>query len=353
MFAMKGILVRCFLLVFSFTMVTHAVVDAQQKKRTSTKRAPTKKATTKKTTNSKTKTTINPSDKSAVDTTVKKPPAEIRLPLDTVKQSLRNDAAIERNLIKDRVPLVYQHLREDDAVYRERLWREIDTREKMNQPFRYSARDDNGDQRFMVILLQAIQDKAVIAFNADVGAGGDDRFTTPLTISQVAERIGGGQVEVTDFDSLGNPTGKHMENKKVNFDSFYRFHIKEEVVFDKQSSRLYWRILGIAPVQDVITTAGVNLGPQELFWVYYPDLRPYFAKHEVYNPKNWGQRMTWEELFESRFFTGRIIKSTLDNPYDLNFAQYPGLKDNPLFQLYEGEKVKDKIFNYEQNLWSY
>lgn len=345
---MKGFWVRFFLLVFSFMMVAHTVVDAQQKKRTSTKRAPVKKATTKKTTNSKTRTSVNPSDKTVVppaDTTKKRIDS---LAIEKVKPSLRNDAAIERNLIKDRVPLVYQHIREDDAVYRERIWREIDTREKMNQVFRYSAKDDNGDQRFVLILLRAIQEKAVTAFSGD-----DDRFTTPMTIADVAEKISGGTKKVIQYDSLGNQIGEKEVALEVNYDSFYRFHLKEEVVFDKQSSRLYWRILGIAPVKDVVTSSGVNLGPQELFWIYYPDIRPFFAKYEVYNPKNWGQRMTWEELFESRFFTGRIIKSTLDNPYDLFFNQMPGLKDNPLFQLYEGEKVKDKVFNYEQNLWSY
>ena len=345
---MKGILVRCFLLVFSLIMVSH-LVDAQQKKRTSTKRAPVKRATTKRTTNTKTKTTINPSDKTVVpaDTTAKRKTID-SLPIENVKPSLRNDAAIERKLMGDRVPLVYQYIREDDAVYRERIWREIDTREKMNQPFRYTAKEDNGDQRFILILLRAVQEKAVTAFSGD-----DDRFTTPLTIGEVAERIGGGTKTVTLIDSLGNEIGKKEVAIEVNFDSFYRFHIKEEVLFDKQTSRLYWRILGIAPVRDVITSSGVNLGPQELFWIYYPDIRPYFAKREVYNPKNYGTRMTWEELFESRFFTGRIIKSTIDNPFDLPFSQYPSLKDNPMFQLYEGEKVKEKIFNYEQNLWSY
>ena len=116
---------------------------------------------------------------------------------------------------------------------------------------------------------------------------------------------------------------------------------------------MYWRILGIAPVKNVITSQGVNLGEQELFWVYYPDLRPILAKYEVYNGKNYGARMSWEELFESRMFYGRIIKSTLDNPNDLYLSQMQGLKENTILQLLQGEKIKNKIFNYEQSLWSY
>ena len=139
----------------------------------------------------------------------------------------------------------------------------------------------------------------------------------------------------------------------INLDSFYKFRIKEEVIFDKESSRLFWRILGIAPVKSIITSSGVNIGESELFWVYYPDMRATFAKYEVYNGKNFGARMSWEELFESRMFSGRIIKSSMDNPYDLLIKNYKGLDDKPILQLMEGDNVREKVFNYEQDLWQY
>ena len=88
-----------------------------------------------------------------------------------------------------------------------------------------------------------------------------------------------------------------------------------------------------------------------MFWVYYPDMRPILTKYEVYNPKNMGNsRMTWEELFESRMFSSYIIKSTLDNAANRTIRQY--IKD-PILALLEGENIKEKIFNYEQDLWSY
>jgi hypothetical protein len=52
-------------------------------------------------------------------------------------------------------------------------------------------------------------------------------------------------------------------------------------------------------------------------------------------------------------FSGRIIKSTIDNPFDLPIKDQKGLADNGVFQLLEGERIKEKIFNYEQDLWSY
>jgi len=74
------------------------------------------------------------------------------------------------------------------------------------------------------------------------------------------------------------------------------------------------------------------------------------AKYEAYNGKNYGARMSWEELFETRMFSSRVIKSTIDNPGDLFINGY--VKD-PILQLLEGDDVKEKIFNYEQDLWSY
>jgi len=348
--AMKNIIVKCLMLALCFGVMSN-VADAQTKKKTTT-RTVKKRTTAKRTTNSKTKANINPSAK--VDTAVVIAPAPKidSLPIQVVKKSLRPDDAVERNLVKDRTPLAYENLREDDAVYREKVWREIDTREKMNLPFRYSANDDNGNQRFISILFKAIQDGPDNG-GVTVFAPVDDRFTTPMTVSEVADKISGGAVQVPITDSVGNVTSYKTVTAEVNLDSFYKFHIKEEVIFDKESSRLFWRILGIAPVKNVITSQGVNLGETELFWVYYPDMRPIFAKYEVYNGKNFGARMSWEELFESRMFYGRIIKSTLDNPFDQYLSEQQGLKENRILQLLEGENIKDRIFNYEQNLWSY
>ena len=347
---MKNIIVKCLVLALCFGMIGN-VVEAQAKKKKTTTRTVKKRTTAKRTTNSKTKADINPSAK--VDTAVVIAPPKIdSLPIEVVKKSLRPDDAIERNLVKDRTPLPYTYLREDDAVYREKVWREIDTREKMNLPFRYSASEDNGNQRFISILFKAIQDGpdngGVTVFNPT-----DDRFTTPMTVGEVANKISGGNISVPQYDSIGNITGYKNVTAEVNLDSFYKFQIKEEVIFDKESSRLFWRILGIAPVKNVITSQGVNLGETPLFWVYYPDMRPIFAKYEVYNGKNYGARMSWEELFESRMFYGRIIKSTLDNPFNQFLSEQQGFKDNRILQLLEGENIQNKIFDYEQNLWSY
>ena len=56
---------------------------------------------------------------------------------DSAARSLRQDGAYDKSTINDRTPLAYEHLRWDDALFAEKVWREIDLREKMNMPFRY------------------------------------------------------------------------------------------------------------------------------------------------------------------------------------------------------------------------
>jgi gliding motility associated protien GldN len=133
--------------------------------------------------------------------------------------------------------------------------------------------------------------------------------------------------------------------------SITKLRIKEEWVFDRESSRMIPRIIGIAPVKEVWRPGAKTPATEVLFWVYYPDLRKTLARYEVYNPKNMGYgRMTWEELFEARMFSSYITKSTLDNPQNRNIRQM--IKD-PILALLEGENIKERIFNYEQDLWSY
>ena len=101
------------------------------------------------------------------------------------KPSLRNDNAFDKGNLMGRTPLPYEHLRWDDALFAEKVWRELDLREKMNQTFRYQAEDDNGSQIFLNMLLKAVESGEVTAWT-------DDRFTTPLSLDELAMKTAGG-----------------------------------------------------------------------------------------------------------------------------------------------------------------
>lgn len=274
------------------------------------------------------------------------------LTLDTIRKSLRQDNFVDRNPVKDITPLNYEYIREDDAVYQQRIWQEIDVHEKMNLPFLYRADEDNGNQRFISILLNHIKTGEISAFSPI-----DDRFTTPITVGEITKQLIGDVKKISVPDWAQDPDGTKgiMKDSTIseefNPDStVQKYWIKEDWVFDKESARMHVRILGIAPLRTIRNEDGSYRDVTPLFWVYYPDLRPMLAKYQAYNGKNYGARSSWEEIFESRMFTSRIIKSTYDNPYDQYIANY--IKD-PILRLLEGDNIKGKIFNYEQDLWSY
>jgi gliding motility associated protien GldN len=339
---MKNRIIKLCLLIAVLGLFAGQAEAQTNKKRVAKKRTTAKKNTSKNAGNAT--ATVAP----AKDTT-KPVQVDPEINLGVIKKSLRNDDAVERNLVKERTPLPYEHIREDDAVYRQRLWREIDVHEKMNLPFVYKADGDNGNQRFVIILLNAIKSGEITAFDPT-----DDRFTTPMPFGTIARKLVGEQTVQQVPDWIKDPTGQTMKDTTITneFDpnAVEKYWVKEDVIFDKESSRLHTRILGIAPMKTEKNPDGSVKYVTPLFWVYYPDIRPMLAKFEAYNGKNYGARLSWEEMFESRMFASRIIKSTVENPNDLFIEGY--VKD-PILRLLEGDNIKEKIFNYEQDLWSY
>ena len=265
----------------------------------------------------------------------------------TPKKSLRQDNAFDKSNLTQRTPLPYEHLRWDDALYAEKVWRELDLREKMNKIFMYEAVDDNGSQIFVNMLMKAVQSGEVTAFT-------DDRFTEPKSIADV-QQLTSGRLDtnyVFDTKQIDKVVGLNVSRASFDAKSITKIRLKEEWVFDRESSRMFVRILGKKKKKtEYFPNTTKERGTSNLFWVYYPDLRPMMAKAEVYNPKNMGQsRMTWEELFESRMFSSYIVKSTLDNPSNKMIRNYI---NDPILRLLEGDNIKEKIFNFEQDLWSY
>ncbi len=108
------------------------------------------------------------------------------------------------------------------------------------------------------------------------------------------------------------------------------------------------RIVGIAPVIDIIGDDGVYRGSQAMFWLYYPDIRGLLAQYEVFNPQNDVYRYTWDEFFESRQFSSKITK--VSTPFFGN-----GFRDNlnPMESLYESQHTAEEIFNKEVDMWVY
>ncbi|MDQ0105061.1 gliding motility associated protein GldN [Chitinophaga terrae (ex Kim and Jung 2007)] len=263
---------------------------------------------------------------------------------DTPRKSLRVDGVVERGLARERTPIAYDYIREDDRFWEKRVWQVIDIREKINLPFQYNVEDESGvNQLFINILLNAIKNKEIEAFSPI-----DDRFTTIMPYEEIQNKLSGEERTVRSIDPV---TGEEkMVTTRDDFDprTIKQYKIKEVWVFDKEASALKVRILGIAPMVSRINEDGSVRASIPLFWVYYPDCRAVLAKHDVYNQNNDASTISWEDLFEMRFFGSYIVKE--NNTYNREIKDY--IKDG-VMRLLEGQAIKDRIFNKEQDLWQY
>jgi gliding motility associated protien GldN len=261
------------------------------------------------------------------------------------------DGAYDRIPMKDRMrqPIQWQYIRESDILWKKRVWREIDTREKQNVAFRYAGDEHSGGGMFIEILIDAIKKGKIVAYGTF-----DDRFTTVLTKEQIMEKVAGKRDTITVLDPI---TGEEIQQTRITDfkpETITKYRIKEDWIFDRNQGQMVVRIVGIAPVQDLYGDDGVYRGPQSMFWLYYPEIRGILANYEVYNPQNDMYRATWDEFFESRMFSSRITK--VSNPFGTIGGGYgESFQDrmNPMESLYEGKKTAEEIFNKEHDMWVY
>ncbi|MGZ3750480.1 MAG: gliding motility protein GldN, partial [Mucilaginibacter sp.] len=93
--------------------------------------------------------------------------------------------------------------------------------------------------------------------------------------------------------------------------------------------------------------AGVNLDYQPAFWIYFPDARPILATKEAVNRNSDNTGLSFDDVFMKRIFTSYIVK--VSNDRDERIKDYAQGID----RLYESEKVKKQLMDWELNLWSY
>ncbi|HWD86508.1 MAG TPA: gliding motility protein GldN [Mucilaginibacter sp.] len=236
----------------------------------------------------------------------------------------------------------YATVRESDAAYVKYVWREVDTREKMNQ-FLSSPKG-----RLIDVIMDAVAAGELTAYDptsTTIDPDGDG-FTKPLTPAQ-AKATMQDSVLVDKFDpKTGDKIGSSMQLGDFVADSVVKFRIKEEWIFDRQRSTFEPRIIGIAPMKKIKVT-GVNLDYQPAFWIYFPDARPIFATKEAVNRHNDNTGLSYDDIFMKRLFASYITKESNDK--NLRIKDYAQGMD----RLYESERVKKEMQDWELNLWSY
>ena len=71
----------------------------------------------------------------------------------------------------------------------------------------------------------------------------------------------------------------------------------------------------------------------------------------IYNRSNMAAGMSYDDFFEQRIFSGYIVKET--NVFDMKIANYDEYKDDPIAALLESEKINQKLFDMEHDMWEH
>jgi len=250
-----------------------------------------------------------------------------------------DDIVSKRLIVENRV-LPYEPIREADLAWQKKIWRTIDTREKLNLPFRYP------EKPLFNVFREMIE-------NGDITVFEDESFQNSLTPEEVEAKLNRvDTVTVFDYDTYEEKI--EIAKSEVNWEEVNRFRVKEMWFFDEESSRMKVRILGIAPEKDYFDDVTEEFKYSlPLFWIYYPEAREYMSKHRVFNENNDMAPMTWSDLFESRFFASFIYKSS--NVLDLKVKDFFDNESENYGRdvLLESKKIKAELFNFEHDLWTY
>jgi len=260
----------------------------------------------------------------------------------TWQPSLVRDGAFDRTPHVMRT-LGWQPLREVDILWKKRVWREIDTREKQNQAFRYPGDDQTGGGYFIEILLDAVKKGKIKAYSTF-----DDRFTQALTKEQIMEKLVGNPDTIRVIDPISGKESIQISNRDFNVDLVTLYRVKEDWMFDRNLGRMVVRIIAIAPLVDRKDDNGNFRASTPLFWLYYPEARPVLAQYEVFNPENDVQRLTWDDYLEGRYWKGRIIQVSNVSGESFKNSGYSSMES-----LYEDQKTNEKIFDKEHDMWVY
>lgn len=281
------------------------------------------------------------------------------------KLILTPNSAYVKDNIKKRKPIVLPPIREADAVWSMLIWRIIDVREKMNQQFYFPQTPMDNRKNLMNILLDGIKNQGLTAYDVNT-----DEFDTPISYEDIMKKLDAGEQTIQVRNQLtGELEEQKVASEGTGTSEVLQFMLKEQWYFDKNTSTLQKRIIGICPIRvyekdiDYVQPLDDNSGSEstmvyeqeqspklrkQLFWVYFNEVRPLLATQEAFNRRNDAYRLSYDDVFIKRYFSSFIVQYS--NMYDNRaISDYASGLD----QIIESERIKEKILRFESDLWEY
>lgn len=252
----------------------------------------------------------------------------------------------KKNNIKNRKPIPYAYVSEANVMWSKMVWRIMDLREKINLPFYYPVTPVDDRYSLIDLLLYGIENEGLTAYDTD-----DDEFKVPMTLDQIKVKFGATNDTIPQRNNLTGEMEQKIIAGEMHTDDVKRYLIKEQWFFDKQTSTMQVRIIGICPIreyfkEDEEDMSGVQ--KKKLFWIHFPDARQLLATHEVFNPFNDAARSSFDDVFMMRRFSTFITQvSNVHNNRGVN--EYTvGMN-----ALLESERIENEIRVFEHDLWEF
>jgi gliding motility associated protien GldN len=251
-------------------------------------------------------------------------------------------------------PLEYGYVDDRDILFSKMTWEKVVLDERVNFPLYFPVDTMNigKDRRSLYhTLIKAVKDGRI------TNVYNDSYFSQKRTkkeIEDITTLVDTLDVGYNQLNADGFVDQEYITTTNIEAYDISAYLIKGLWFFDKRQGELKYRILGIAPAApdvNFLDSEDESLKmPNALFWVFYPEAREALHEGKAFNNKNGAMPLTFDHLLNSRRFNGYMYKE--ENVYgDREVKDY--IADNALMQLLESDRIKEKIRNFEQDMWSY
>ena len=261
-------------------------------------------------------------------------------------------------LLDNDKPLEYGYVGDRDILFSKMTWEKIVLDERANFPLYFPIEDNLGDDRksLFKVLMSNIEDGTIPKVYADAYFT-EERTMEDLAPSLKTEKITDEGIDWMNAEGVSDTSlipEEYVIRREIGPADINSYLVKGLWYFDKRQGELKFRILGIAPaapdVNFIDSEDDANKEPIGLYWVFFPEIRDILHEAKAFNNKNSAVPISFDHLLNSRRFSGVIYKE--ENVYgDREVKEY--VAENALMQLLESERIKDKIRNFEQDMWSY
>jgi gliding motility associated protien GldN len=264
-------------------------------------------------------------------------------------QDIKTEVYVREHIpLKEPVP--YAYVREADVMWAKDIYRIIDLKQKQNLALYYPTHPIGDRMSLVDLLLYGIDNEGIRAFSTDDPL---NEFTIPMTRDQIDEAFEAGIDTIPTQDINTGEIKDMVVTQERKTEEVKQLMIKEKWFFDKNHSVMKVRIIGICPIRvyNQLDDQGLPTDlvlREQTFWVYYPEVRPLLANHEIFNQYNDAQRISFDDFMMQRRFSGFIIG--VSNVY--NNRRIVSYKVG-LDALLEADKQKEWLFEVEHDLWEY